>query len=101
MSWDPSRQMQTANVQQIRLPHSSPLPKGEGLGVRDVPLGEGLGVRDVPLGEGLGVRDGTPYWEYKLRQRSRMAWRLKAKSRQMRRSTRPTGMRRGGFTCRW
>jgi hypothetical protein len=90
MSWDPSRQMQTANVQQIRLPHSSPLPKGEG-----------LGVRDVPLGEGLGVRDGTPYWEYKLRQRSRMAWRLKAKSRQMRRSTRPTGMRRGGFTCRW
>ncbi|MGY3169593.1 hypothetical protein ACVW01_001883 [Thermostichus sp. MS-CIW-19] len=90
MSWDPSRQMQTANVQQIRLPHSSPLPKGEG-----------LGVRDVPLGEGLGVRDGTPYWEYKLRQRSRMAWRLKAKSRQMRRSTRPTGMGRGGFTCRW
>ena len=90
MSWDPSRQMQTANVQQIRLPHSSPLPKGEG-----------LGVKDVPLGEGLGVRDGTPYWEYKLRQRSRMAWRLKAKSRQMRRSTRPTGMRRGGFTCRW
>lgn len=90
MSWDPTRQMQTANVQQIRLPHSSPLPKGEG-----------LGVRDVPLGEGVGVRDGTPYWEYKLRQRSRMAWRLKAKSRQMRRSTRPTGMRRGGFTCRW
>ncbi len=38
---------------------SSPLPVGEGLGVRDIPLpvGEGLGVRDIPLPVGAPFGD--------------------------------------------
>jgi sugar phosphate isomerase/epimerase len=41
----------------------SPLPLGEGLGVRDIPLGERPEVRDIPLGERPEVREKLRDWQ--------------------------------------